>query len=511
MRLIATLAAAAFSIICCVLELRIGFNVWDEGFLWYGIRRVLAGEVPIRDFMSYDIGRYYLAAAAMTVFQDDGILALRLCVGLVQTFGVALATYLVLKDGTRPRLIYALLAAVIFVSWMMVMQYKSFDTTASIMLIAALAFPPAQPEPRRWFIAGTIVGIAAMLGRNHGLYGVVAIVGAVIYAYWGSSWREACRAVVWFSIGVTIGYLPNLVMLALVPGFASASWDGIKSLFDHGTNLWLPIPWPWVAFNGAAPALENLRGVLVGVFFIALPAFGVCGLIYAAYLRRRMLSRELAVFVAAALLAIPYTHYAYSRADVAHLSFGIFPLLVGLLALPGARPAIRCAIVGLVLAASVFVTLPYFSGYQAARQGNWRETSVDGDVLKVAPAFADEVVLLERLAARYACNNRSFLATPYWPGAYAVLRRKSPVWEIYALFPRGVAFQEQELARIKAADLGFVVIADIALDGREELRYKNTHPLIEKFVRENFILVKDLAAPAYLQIYAREDAAQKCS
>lgn len=510
-RWIALSTAAALSALCFALEARVGFNIWDEGFLWYGFRQVMAGAVPIRDFMSYDVGRYYMAVPVMAVLRDDGVLAMRTCLGLVQVGGVVLATYLVLADATRFRLIYSLLAAVVFVCWIMVMPYKNFDTAASIMLIAGLAFALSEPNAFRWFIGGVILGIAAMLGRNHGVYGAAAGAGAVVYAYWGTNWYKAWRAAAWFYFGTMIGYLPNIIMFVVVPGFASAFWQSIVLMFRSGDNLPLPIPWPWTAFGaGWVSATETLRTFFVGLFFIAMPAFGVGGLIYAAYRRRNLPPRELAVFVAAALLAIPYTHYAYSRADVAHLSFGIFPLLIGLLALPNLRVHAGFVTVALLLGASAFVTAPNHPKYQAALMGNWREVPVDGAVLKLAPASADEIELLERLASRYACNGRSFIATPYWPGSYAVLHRKAPIWEIYALFPRSVEFQEQEIARIRAADPGFAVIVDLPLDGREELRYMNTHPLIERFVRDNFVPVKDTAVPPYLQIYARAGAAEMC-
>ena len=79
--------------------------------------------------------------------------------------------------------------------------------------------------------------------------------------------------------------------------------------------------------------------------------------------------------------------------------------------------------------------------------------------------------------------------------------------EIYALFPRSESYQQLEIERIKAANPGFILIYDFPLDGREELRFRNTHALIHQYVLDNFELLPESPSPVY-QIYTIKGPAQ---
>jgi hypothetical protein len=81
------------------------------------------------------------------------------------------------------------------------------------------------------------------------------------------------------------------------------------------------------------------------------------------------------------------------------------------------------------------------------------------------------------------------------------MERKAPLWEIYALVPRNSTFQEGEIQRIERAGPGFAIVGDQALDGREELRFQNTHPLIDQYIRQNFEQIDEPLAPRGFRIY----------
>ena len=66
--------------------------------------------------------------------------------------------------------------------------------------------------------------------------------------------------------------------------------------------------------------------------------------------------------------------------------------------------------------------------------------------------------------------------------------QKSPVWEIYALWPRSPSFENKEIERIKKSNPALLFVTNWALDGRDDLRFSSTHPLTYKFITDNYEL-----------------------
>ncbi len=477
-----------------------GVLLADEGFLWYGVQRTLLGEVPIRDFMAYDLGRYYWSAAIMGLMGDNGIMALRLTTSIFAGFGLFAALVVIARSCREEHILVMLPAAVILILWMFT-PYKLFDITASIALVGVLAYLIERPSLRRCFVCGLVLGLAAVFGRNHGLYGVIGCFGAIVcLAVFNQGRLRLISALGWWAAGIMIGYMPMLLALAFVPGFAKAYWEVLRFTFEwRSTNLPLPVPWPW------RPPI-NTRNFMIGSFFIALPLSGVAGVIYTIYVRFKDKAIPPAA-AASAFLILPYAHYAFSRAEIEHLALGIFPFLIGGLAILAASSRkVRIPSIALLLSVSLIVMLPSHRAWHQLNGGE--NVRLGGDIITTDHETAQLIALLRSLDMEYCRDGRTFLAVPFWPGAYAVLERKAPIWEIYPIVPRNSTFQEKEIQRIENAEPGFAMVSDLALDGREALRFSNTHPLIDQYIRQHFKQVEEpLSLKGYL-VYRNRKAAQ---
>ncbi len=503
-------AATAVVLLWFAVGGHVGFDFADEGFFWYGAQRVLAGEVPIRDFMSYDPGRYYWTAGVMSLIGSDGVYAARIASVIFEVIGISLGTYLVVATqnvGYATRLTYSIVVASLLTVWVLP-YYKVFDHTMSIVLVAAVAAALRWNTPTVWFGTGLCVGLAAIIGRNHGVYGMLGSVLAMAVLYFGYRPKKsaAVSPLAWV-LGVVTGYSPMLAAVIAVDGFATALSNSIRAIFELGaTNIPRPVPWPWTVDLSRLGVLTGMTVVGIGLGFVMLVAFPLIG---SAYLLRRRPDYSVganAVFGASVIMAVPYAHYGFSRADVVHLSLAIFPILIGLLTMPIAlqvKPRVLAALA--IFVSSIFVLKNVQPSLVYAQdRGRWKAVNVGGDLIIHRNAAHFE--LLRNLVQSYAKNETDFLALPNLPSLHAIYRSKMPVRDIYALFPRSERFQNDEIYRIMNSEISLIIISNHALDGNEDLRYRNLQPITYLWITENFKRIEldsNLKQADDLEVYRR--------
>ena len=465
---------------------RYELSLLDEGFLWYGAQRVRAGELPLLDFQSYDIGRYYWSAFWMWLTQSDGILPVRAGNAVLGSISVAIAVGLVRAGSNRSH--WQLIGAAVLVAAWMVPDFKTADSFAALLLVAGLAGWLDRPADwRRALSYGVCLGVASTIGINHALYGTVAFALALSWNWWVRRSVLDGRVFAALACGIVFGYLPVLVCHVGVAGFSAAFADSIQQIFEAGTtNLPLALPRLTAVFEQAGPGYgKALRESFLAAWLILAVMLWANG---AARLGRRPdLTGELpsAVFCAALIVCVPYAHYALSRLDVSHLAVGAPPLLIAVFTHPRAGSGSAAARIGLFcMALATFILVPLeHRGFQALRGLPHQTIVLRGERLHVSVDTAAEITWLRGLTETYASDNKTFFAAPYWPGAYAAMRRRSPTWEIYALFPSTSIRQRREIERLSAASVGFAVISRRSVDDRVDLGFSQTHPLIDEYLQ----------------------------
>ncbi len=494
---------------------RYGLSLVDEGFVWYGAQRVRAGEVPQLDFQSYDIGRYYWSAFWMWMTGSDGILPVRAGNAVLGCISVAIAVGLV--RGGSPEARWRLVAVAVLTAAWMVPDYKNADSFAALLLVAGLTRWLARPQDwRSGAFCGVCLGVASTIGMNHALYGTVALGIALSWHRWAHRGSLKGRVLAALAVGTVVGYLPVLVCHLAVDGFSAAFANSIWHLFEAGTtNLALTPPRLMAAVvdlgSGVGPAV---RESFLAAWLILAALIWCNG---AARLMRRPGPNHPApspVFCAALMVCLPYAHYALSRLDIVHVAVGVPPLLIAVFTHPRVGfgfVAMQVGLLWITLASAVL--LPHEQrGYQALRGAPHQSIDLQGERLHVSVDTADEISWLHRLTKDHASGEQTFFAAPYWPGAYAAMRRPSPIWEIYSLFPSPPYRQRLELDRLSAAAIGFAVVSQRSVDQRADLGFAQTHPLIAAYLRDCFVPVPSSPfAPAGTQTFLAPRAGEAAS
>jgi len=504
----ALLALLLAAVSCGGFQLLFGnhnLNLRDEGYLWYGVGRVLAGEVPLRDFQAYDPGRYYWCAALSPLF-GAGIVGVRASVALFEALGIVCGLLVVRRvlrhDAWMP------LVTVLLLLWMFP-RHKLFEPAITLIAVWSVTRLIERPSAGRHLFLGVVVGLAAVFGRNHGLYlGLVALLVTVLLS-WRGELRPGARCVALGALGILLGYLPVLAMLALVPGFAPAFGHAVLSVLERGANLPRDYRWPWLA-NQEPFAIGLALDAAFLLPLVALPA----GAVLVARTAREELVRR-APLVAATLVGVVYVHHFAVCSDLPHLAQAYPPVLLATLAIVrGLRAGPRLPAAALLVLLGVATGsaleghteltpfVPETEDRRSERANNRVTIEIAGETVSLKLIQAVLVHHVQAVVARHVGDEELFIA-PTMPMWYPILGKRSPTWWIYFLWPATEEEQRETIDRLEQRGVRWALIIDRPLNDVEEYGFERTNPLVLEHLAREWEPVPDSDLPKSYHLFRR--------
>jgi hypothetical protein len=196
------------------------------------------------------------------------------------------------------------------------------------------------------------------------------------------------------------------------------------------------------------------------------------------------------LLAASLFVGVPYMHYAFSRPDVFHLASAMPPLLLGVIGLAraGSAPSPRTSaiILGALLVASAFtvgVRQPLVQKTLVSREP-WGRLDTEEGPLWVRLRDAELVRTVRRLRRESVPPHEPLLLAPHWPGLYPLLGLRSPVWEIFFLFPAEPTRQLEMVTDLGRAGVNWAVVCTAGVDGQPEWSFPRTHALVWSHLTE---------------------------
>ena len=468
---------------------RIGINLMDEGYLWYGVLRVRVGEIPIRDYRAYDPARYYWGAAGSWLF-GKGLLGLRASVMIFQIIGLILGLLVILDVFNN--VLLAIFVGVILLSWMFP-RHKYFEHSFTLISVWAAYQLLQNPTQTNFILIGIYVGHLFLWGINHGLYNIL-IFGIVTIFSWIliPDGRAVIMDVVWLIIGGLIGITPFLAFVFLVPGMRGIYFDKhIYPIFRRGTaNLPRPIPWLW---KGKLD--ESFRGsdrlFTYRLLFTFLPFVYIAFVLIAVF--APMPNPNLRyLLLASSCVGIGYLHHFISRADVSHLAQVILPFWIGLTVVISLHP--MATILGIIMIGLLtWYGIPIEQRvllHFIRNRDFYKQYHIENKTFWFLTSQVHLIRMITTLLEDRSESNQDFLIAPLEIGLYPLFDYVAPNYDTFCLYPTDERNERQMIAELEASKVSIAIVNNIHLDNREALCFQNTHPLTWKFLHKNFQVEK---------------------
>lgn len=476
------------SIILLLLYLpgiKYGFNLADEGYLWHGSVQTLKRKVPIRDFRAYDLGRYYWCAFWM-FFLGHELLSLRICLMITRIIGLcfAIMTMSIVEESW-----YVVVVSAILVGLWMHPRHKQMDILISIVAIFLVVSLIYEPNSLHYFLSGIFVGLFLLVGLNHLLYtvsGFLLLLSIMRLHDYGLEYIDSFGL---FLGGLLLSIIVIFFIFILIPRFFKIYWElkVMTILRRKNTNLALPVPWIWNKQTVQLNQYTKVTQLLIKFMFTIMPLVYGTILLMAIFGNTPATLKEWSI-LATASIGLFYFHHAISRADFSHLAQAIFPFLLTLIFL------FNESIIGFFLL--LFMAAISWKYIYAVQENAIHKVLLPSDNLThfniknnhflIQKGQANLILRLTEFVEKYSKEDDFVLMLPTLVGLYPLCKREAPVYDIFCVYKASLEEERCMITELEISKAPVAIINNIQLDGKEELRFSNTHTELWKYVNEKY-------------------------
>ena len=468
----------------------------DEGLLWYGVIHTRMGQMPIRDFNSYDPLRYLWCAGWSFIF-GDGIIGLRRSEWLFQAicfiFGL-LALQRVLRT-TRQLVFFS----VLLLFWQ-VWGLRYFDSCYPMLAVFFAVRLSEKQSFQRCFQAGVFAGFSVLMGLNHALYALTAFFFLMVYCFSRGVLEKPFNKFLIFFAGIFVGCLPTFGMMLFIPNY----WESYVGRFFQGVhqvgtlsmdnrNL---IPWPWllrsekILKQGLTPCIGALRDwnlAAQGFSFVTVLVF--YGFAFIGILRaKKDILYKNPLLVGSVFVGLPYLNHIFCRSDILHLGETAFPLISGLLAFSWSIYWIQKIMVGWILFLTLFGALPLGNLFFkiTCPVGATAPYLIGKDKIWLICGQGRVLDQFKALVKENVPENETIFFAPAMPMLYCLTNKTSPTYQIYFWGLDTPQMQQRTVRELRDNKVNWAVVADVDFDNREDLRFSNRYAVVCNYLKENF-------------------------
>jgi hypothetical protein len=369
---------------------------------------------------------------------------------------------------------------------------------------------------RKWILfSGIFVGVAALFGRNHGLYCFMALnilIGFALLKLGSEDGINFLKKYSFFLMGIVIGYSPMLIMFIIIPDFFNSFMHNKVLIYwqreaKYFTTLPKPVPWFWTIDYSEHDFMKGVFYSIQGFLFFIIPIYYLLVFLFI-FLKKFIFSMKVYHgLIASAVVGLFYMHHMFARAGLGHLAQGIFPFFISLiLFVHSFNKKFETAMFIFILLISLF-SVGQSQPYYDKLFNNKKLVSyiVDGDKLWITKRQAKIINTIKKINKKFVKENEGLLIVPHWPVFYPILNRMCPIYNSYLLIAETKQNQLKMIQDLKNNRVNWVILGDYKFDGRDDLRFRNTHKLVFEYIQNNYQIVKVDGLPKRYYLYHKKD------